>query len=1051
MFKRNALKRKKICIVAVWLIGVLISIVLLYLLEKSLCSDNGKADLLEQADVVAEQIPAIIENDFYSQAGFLKLQFDKVKALSFALTFYEDAEQAKPFLDDFVQNADVDALAMFDRNGNMLYCSDADFKTETDVITSESFERMRKENIFEKYAQSLTYSDDILQSAFTYDPSDTEDYPVGWFVQDRYLLVMKGNKSDAMYKIEEYFSWPNVLRRIRIGSNGCLFAIDENSGKILSFGASDASGDSMESLDIVSDDGKKMTDPEDLLSLFDAPEKVVGLKVAGRNCYAARVSVKNVLMLALLPTDEIISSALNATVPLAALMCFITGLVMVYIFLHVGANKEQTDRKDRGGLHALKGKLWICIILAILALLVLSFYLQALILHSNSFGYCRGRLNSMINLLESNSEALETLETLSDEEYLTRCRGAKSILDYAEKANVDRDYLNSLCGAMSLRYIFLFDENGTVTLTNSPYDRWSLDKESPFFDLLKGEPWICGELEKDEKTGEYRQLMGASLKDAEDRTCGAVLFSMDPVERRTITDNLGMKSVFEQICLRDNTLVMTVDSGDFTIAFQAEVEGGTYKKILGSDDNKKLSVSILGIDEKQIRDNYNGDMRINKKNHFVSICFWNDDYYMVLYPQSRFNGSYIYPISLTAAASLILLLILCALTYLFPESGDTQAETADRTEASQETEAPQTKHQWAKRFRNVNESFFKSLMDQKNAFFEERWPKDGIRWKDKTISQKFDVCFIVVLIMVFIVSFVHILLAGEKSIWYYCLIGDWVKGINIFSLTTCVIGIYVLVIIRVLGHRLLYLTARVVDARGETICHLLDSTQGYVLFIIGVFFCLSSVGVSLMALSLTGGVAGVIFGIGCQNIVADILAGIIMVFEGVVYAGDFVSYNGKFGAVLSIGVRTTKIKYYGEVVIVRNNDFKNFVLMGAEVRSRITVDLWVDLREKLERIESIIEKEKQWVHDETRDFSWDDGLEGPEYRGVKQIGENGYALNFAIYVQGKNYGWALRGLNRSLKMMCERNNIRLSMPQIVVNEPVQMDNELSGESCQIEK
>lgn len=46
---------------------------------------------------MAEQIPAIIENDFYSQAGFLKLQFDKVKALSFALTFYEDAEHAKAF------------------------------------------------------------------------------------------------------------------------------------------------------------------------------------------------------------------------------------------------------------------------------------------------------------------------------------------------------------------------------------------------------------------------------------------------------------------------------------------------------------------------------------------------------------------------------------------------------------------------------------------------------------------------------------------------------------------------------------------------------------------------------------------------------------------------------------------------------------------------------------------------------------------------------------------------------------------------------------------
>jgi len=58
-----------------------------------------------------------------------------------------------------------------------------------------------------------------------------------------------------------------------------------------------------------------------------------------------------------------------------------------------------------------------------------------------------------------------------------------------------------------------------------------------------------------------------------------------------------------------------------------------------------------------------------------------------------------------------------------------------------------------------------------------------------------------------------------------------------------------------------------------------------------------------MAMSLTAGVAGVIFGIGCQNTVADIIAGILMVFEGVACAGDFVSYNGKFGVITTIGLR----------------------------------------------------------------------------------------------------------------------------------------------------
>lgn len=1036
LMRASALRRKKNCIIIVWLAGILITFFLLFLLEKNICTKNGREELLEQADIVSEQIPAIIENDFYSQAGYLKLQFNKLKALAFALEFYEDTDQAKPFLDDFVQNADVDALTVFDRNGNMLYCSDPEFKVETD-ITPESFEYMRKERVFEKYDQDLTYSDEYLASAFTADFDDTENFQLGWFVQDRYLLVMKGNKSAARYEIEDYFSWKNVLQQIRIGSDGCLLAINEENGRILSFGAADAGADSMETLDIRSAENRKAENPNDLLSLFDSPEKVVMLSIAGRNYYASRVSVEKVLMLALLPADEVDRTALNATLPLAALILFITGLVMAYIVLHINAEKEPADRKETDRLRTFRGKLAICMTLAVLALLVLVVYLQTLALYTSTFAYCSTKLNGMIDLLKNNSTALETLDVLSDEEYLTRCRGAKSILDYAEKTQVNREYLKSLCDAMSLRYIYMLDENGAVTLTNSPYDRWTLDSESPFFDLLKGQPWKCGELEKDEETGEYRQLIGASLRDAESRTCGAVLFSMDPVERRTITDNLGMKGIFEQLCLKDGTLVMSVDSADMSIAFQAQVDGSIYTTILSPDSDTKLSVTHLGIDEDQISDNYNGDIRLNGKMHFVSMYFWNNYYYMVLRPWQSALGVPLYPVILGVAASLILLLILYAITCFLPDRGAVVPETDDGTgtEAAAKAEASQKGLEWTERFRRVNESFFSSLMDRKNDFFEERWPKDGIRWKDKTIAQKFSSCFLTVLVLAFILALLHTILMGEESIWYYCIVGDWAKGINIFSLTTCFFGIYILVIIRVVGHRLLYLTARVVDARGETICHLLDSTQGYVLFIIGVFFCLQSIGVSLMALSLTGGVAGVIFGIGCQNIVADILAGIIMVFEGVVYAGDFVSYNDRFGSVVSIGVRTTQIKFFGEIVIVRNNDFKNFIRMGAEARSRVTVDLWIDLRENLDHVEEVIKKEYQRVHDETREFSWDNTLEGPEYRGIKTIGENGYALNFAIYMQGRNYGWAWRGLNRALKSMCERNNIRIAMPQVVIHEP----------------
>ena len=147
-------------------------------------------------------------------------------------------------------------------------------------------------------------------------------------------------------------------------------------------------------------------------------------------------------------------------------------------------------------------------------------------------------------------------------------------------------------------------------------------------------------------------------------------------------------------------------------------------------------------------------------------------------------------------------------------------------------------------------------------------------------------------------------------------------------------------------------------------------------------------------------------------------------------------YNGTFGSVLSVGVRTTRIRFFGQVTIVRNNDFKNYITMDAEKEARVLVNLCVDLREDLERVEKIIEREFPHMHDEVREFSWDPDLKGPVYRGVSEINQNGYVLNFAVLVKNTHYGWALRGMNRELKLMCERNNIRLAMPQIVVNEPV---------------
>ena len=335
--------------------------------------------------------------------------------------------------------------------------------------------------------------------------------------------------------------------------------------------------------------------------------------------------------------------------------------------------------------------------------------------------------------------------------------------------------------------------------------------------------------------------------------------------------------------------------------------------------------------------------------------------------------------------------------------------------------------------RRVGDYYFLviSIVNKKKPYFEERWPEDSVRWKDRTPEEKFTLFLKISIILVLAALLLHALISGENSVWYYCISGEWNSGINLYSITTCVIDITLLMVIKMVLHKLLFWIARAVRAKGETICHLLNSFSSYVLAVTGIFLCLANFGVDLTTLSLTGGVLGVIFGIGCQHIVADILAGILMTFEGVVHVGDFVSYNGQYGVILSIGVRTTQLVWFSETTVVRNNDFKNYINMPSEKTDRVVTYLNVDLSEPIERVESILEEELPLIHDKLCEISGSE-VGGPKYCGVQKITECCVVLSFSIYCKGMYYGWLSRMLNRELKAMCERRGIRLGMNPMVI-------------------
>ena len=442
----------------------------------------------------------------------------------------------------------------------------------------------------------------------------------------------------------------------------------------------------------------------------------------------------------------------------------------------------------------------------------------------------------------------------------------------------------------------------------------------------------------------------------------------------------------------------------------------------------------MGVNESLIRDHYNGEMFALDNRYFASVRRNDNAFLMVLRPLAFIDaGNFLSVIYATAATLLffILLIIAAGRFNLIPAK---DSGTADDLKAENQEPDQSARDRNEDKKEDEEITLLESFTDRNKPYFEERWPSDGKRWRAKTPMEKYSTAVKLISVIILALLFLYTFIAGKNSVFYYSFTGNWSSGINLYSVTTCIIEIIILVLLKGIYHKVLYLIARSSQRKGESICHLLDSFAGYVLFISGIFIVLGTLGVDLTAMSLTAGVAGVIFGIGCQNIVADILAGIIMTFEGVACAGDFVSYNGKYALIQSVGVRTTKLKWFGEITFVRNNEFKNYINMPSDDTARVMVNLGIDLKESLIRVEGIIDKELPLIHRNLCEAIGEE-IQCPKYRGVQGIEDSKIVLSFAVFCKGTQFALVRRMMSRELLLMCDRNGIRLAMPQIVVNEP----------------
>ena len=217
--------------------------------------------------------------------------------------------------------------------------------------------------------------------------------------------------------------------------------------------------------------------------------------------------------------------------------------------------------------------------------------------------------------------------------------------------------------------------------------------------------------------------------------------------------------------------------------------------------------------------------------------------------------------------------------------------------------------------------------------------------------------------------------------------------------------------------------------RGVTIAKLVVSFLKWATALVALFFILDEWGVPATATLAGIGVITLIIGLGSQSLVADILAGIFIVFEGEYEVGDIVIIDGWRGTVQQIGIRTTRlIDAGGNIKIVNNNEIKSIVNQTKEL-SLAKVYFPCDYETPVERVESIISDHLEEIKEKIPRI-----IEGPFYKGISDFGASNINYFFVAKCDENDIYQVQRDLNRELRIMFFKEGVDISYDRVVVHK-----------------
>jgi len=219
----------------------------------------------------------------------------------------------------------------------------------------------------------------------------------------------------------------------------------------------------------------------------------------------------------------------------------------------------------------------------------------------------------------------------------------------------------------------------------------------------------------------------------------------------------------------------------------------------------------------------------------------------------------------------------------------------------------------------------------------------------------------------------------------------------------------------------------------KTAVPLMENVSKWLIMVLSLFFILSAIGVPLKALLASAGVAGLAIGFGARNLIADVIAGFFLMFEGLVRVGDYIKVGKVRGRIVSVGLRVIQVRRYnGQLWVIpngklANGKLENFANYSREYM-RAIVKVGVAYEQDVRRAMRLLkEVGKKWYQDHQ-----DLALDEPKVTGIITFDESRCIIRIACKVKPLKHWRAQRQIRLLIKDAFESEGIEIPFSRSVI-------------------